>query len=49
MLKLSQHTPLHDKIADQIKLMSTNQIESMEGKEAIKNWFYQNFESLIQN
>jgi hypothetical protein len=40
MLKLSQHTPMHDKITDQIKLMSSEEIDSMEGKEAVKNWFY---------
>ena len=40
MLKLSEHTPMHDKIVDQIKLMSSEEIDSMEGKEAVKNWFY---------
>ena len=39
MLKLSQYAPIHDKIIEQIKEIASEELDNMEGKEAVKNWF----------
>ena len=48
LLKFSQYLPAHDTIIDKIKETAASESgDQLENKEAIKNWFFQNFKQVI--
>ena len=47
LIKLSEHEPAHDRILKKIKeTCSQEDTDIFESKEAVKNWFFQNFHSV---
>jgi hypothetical protein len=59
LIKFSQHVPAHDKIIEKIKETCSSSpppgqedggvaSDMFDNKEAIKNWFFQNFNSIVR-
>lgn len=47
MIKLTEHIPAHDRIIEKIhETTGAEDINTQEGKEAVKHWLFDNFESL---
>ena len=47
MIKLTKHEPVHDKIIEKIKSTSSEEMETWEAKDELKNWLFSNFDQVI--